>query len=194
MARYDIAVVVGSARAGSINQKLADALGKLASSDFAFRNLKIDDLPLYNQDLDSANPLASVARLRAEVKAADGFLFVTPEYNRTLPPLLANALHWGSRPYGHNAWAGKPATTAGTSPGPISAAAAQGHLRDLLGVLDMRLITQPEAYIQFKDGLLDADGEIADETLRGYLQGKIDKFTDWVALVADGARAVSKAA
>jgi chromate reductase len=195
MVRFNIAVVVGSVRKQSINRRLADALTKLADPDFAFHRLKIDDLPLYNQDLDHETPPESVARLRREVRAADGFLFVTPEYNRTITPLLANALHWASRPYGQNSWAGKPAAMAGASPGPIGTAAAGGHLRDLLSVLDMRLIVQPEAYVQFKDGLLDDAGEFADEQVRALYKGKIDKFTDWVELVAGAEkRAETKAA
>jgi len=184
MAKYTIGVVVGSARKGSINQKLADGWIKLAGPDFAFRQIRIDDLPLYNQDLDTETPPESVARLRSEVRALDGFIFVTPEYNRAITPLLANALHWASRPYGQNSWAGKPAAIAGASGGAIGTAGAQTGLRDLLGVLDLRLIGQPEAYVQIRDTTFGPDGSIADEGLRKILQTKMDRFTDWVALVA----------
>lgn len=184
MAKYTIGVVVGSARKGSINRKLADALAKLAGPDFELRNVRIDDLPLYNQDLDTDTPPESVARLRGEVRALDGFLFVTPEYNRTLPPILSNALHWASRPYGKNAWAGKPGSLTGASIGPVGTGGAQGALRDLLGVLDVRLIGQPEAYVHVKDNTFAEDGSIAEEGLKKLLQTKIDKFTSWVALVS----------
>jgi chromate reductase len=192
MARFTIGVVVGSARKGSINQKLADALAKLPGADFEFRQIRIDDLPMFNQDLEEQPP-ASVERFRKEVRAADGLLFVTPEYNRSITPLLLNALSWGSRPYGHNSFAGKPATIAGASGGEIRTAAAQAHLRTLLSVLDIRLITQPEAYVHFTEGLIGPDGALADERQRTFLKKKIDKFTDWVALVA-GAKKDAKAA
>ncbi len=184
MSKFTIGVVVGSVRKGSINQKLADALAKLAGADFDFRAVKIDDLPLYNQDLDTDTPPESVARLRSEVRALDGFLFVTPEYNRTIPPLLANALHWASRPYGKNSWVGKPGALTGASIGPVGTGGAQGALRDLLGVLDIRLIGQPEAYVHVKDGTFAEDGSIADEGLKRLLQTKIDTFTAWVAQVS----------
>lgn len=192
MARFTVGVVVGSARKGSINQKLADALAKLPGSDFEFRMVRIDDLPLFNQDLEGSPP-ASVERFRTEVRAADGLLFVTPEYNRSTTPLLLNALAWGSRPYGHNSFRGKPGAIAGASAGVIRTAAAQAHLRDILGVLDIRLITQPEAYVHFTDDLIGPDGAIADEKQRDFLKKKIDQFTDWVALVAK-ANADKKAA
>jgi chromate reductase len=192
MATYSIGVLVGSARSGSINQKLADALAKLAGKDFEFRRIRIDDLPIFNQDIEDPPP-ASVARFRKDIRAADGLLFVTPEYNRSTTPLLLNALAWGSRPYGHNSFTGKPGAIAGASAGPIRTAAGQAHLRDILGVLDIRLIGQPEAYVHFTDDLIGADSAIADEKQREALKKKIDTFTDWVALVA-GAKRDKKAA
>lgn len=187
MASFTIGVVVGSARKESINQKLAHALAKLPGAGFEFKQIRIDDLPMFNQDLEEKPP-ASVERCRNEIRAADGLLFVTPEYNRSITPLLLNALSWGSRPYGHNSFAGKPGTIVGTSGGEIRTAAAQAHLRSLLGVLDIRLITQPEAYVHFTDGLIGPDGAIADEKQRAFLKKKIDKFTDWVAVIASAKR------
>ncbi len=188
MARFTIGVVVGSVRKGSINQKLAEGLMKLGGPDAEFRQLKIDDLPMFNQDLE-AEPPASVERFRNEIRAADGLLFVTPEYNRSVTPLLLNALSWGSRPYGHNSFAGKPGAIVGTSAGVIRTAAAQAHLRTLLGVLDIRLIVQPEAYVHFTDDLIGPDGAIADEKQHDFLKKKIGKFIDWVAVVAAARKA-----
>src|SRR5262245_9416226 len=107
MARLSIGVIVGSARKGSINQKLAEGLMKLGGPDVEFKQLKIDDLPLFSQDLEEPAP-ASVERFRKEIRAADGLLFITPEYNRSITPLMLNAISWGSRPYGHNSFHGKP--------------------------------------------------------------------------------------
>ncbi len=184
MASYSIGMVVGSARKDSINRRLADALAKLAGPDFEFRHLRVDDLPIYNQDIEDPAP-ASVERLRKDIRSVDGLLFVSPEYNRSLTPLLVNALSWGSRPYGHNSFRGKPGAIAGASIGPIGTAAGQGHLRDLLGVLDVRLIGQPEAYIHVTDGFFDADGAIADEGRREAMKKKMGEFADWVKLVTD---------
>jgi chromate reductase len=190
MARFAIGVIVGSARKGSINQKLADALGKLAGPDFEFKQIRIDDLPMFNQDIENPAPPA-VERMRDEIRASDGILFVTPEYNRSITPLLLNALSWGSRPYGHNSFTGKPGAIAGASGGVIRTAAAQAHLRDILGVLDIRLIGQPEAYVSFTDDLIADDGTVPDEQQRAALKKKVDTFTDWVALVAGAKRAAA---
>lgn len=124
MSRYQIAVVVGSLRKDSFNRKLTDALVKLAPSEFSFKQVQISDLPLYNQD-DDANQATAVKRLKAEIAAAQGLLFVTPEYNRSIPGVLKNALDHASRPYGQNAWAGKPAGVLGASIGAIGTALAR---------------------------------------------------------------------
>src|SRR5512146_320339 len=150
MEQYRIAVVVGSLRRDSINRKLAKALVKLASSDF----LNIDDLPLYNQD-DDANQAASVKRLKEEITAAKGLLFVTPEYNRSIPGVLKNAIDNASRPYGQNAWAGKPAGVLGASIGQIGSALAQQHLRNVLAYLDVPTLGQPEVFLHVKDGFFN---------------------------------------
>jgi chromate reductase, NAD(P)H dehydrogenase (quinone) len=186
MARLSIGVIVGSARKGSINQKLAEALMKLGGPDAEFKQLKIDDLPLFSQDLEDPAP-SSVERFRSEVRAADGLLFVTPEYNRSITPLLLNAISWGSRPYGHNSFAGKPGAIAGASAGIIRTAAAQAHLRDILGVVDIRLAVQPEAYVHWTDGLVADDGSVPDEKQRATLKKKVDSLTQWVAQVAGSA-------
>lgn len=179
MAKYKIAVFVGSARKGSINQALAQALAKLGEKSLEFSFVKIDDLPLYNQDLE-ANPPAPVARVKGEIEAADGILFVTPEHCRSIPALLKNALDWGSRPWGKNSWPNKPAAIIGASIGAIGTAVAQQHLRTSLAHLGLQVQTG-EAYITFKEGLIDASHNITDETTRGFLQTFVDQFSALVA-------------
>ena len=178
MSQYHIAVLVGSLRKDSFNRKLANALVKLAPPEFVFRQLQIGDLPLYNQD-DDADQAAPVKRLKSEILASQGVLFVTPEYNRSIPGLLKNAIDNASRPYGQSAWAGKPAGVLGISPGAIGTALAQQHLRNVLAYLDMPTMGQTEAFIQNKEGLFDANGELAGDG-RKFLQAWIDKYVVWV--------------
>ena len=132
MAQFKIAVIVGSNRRESINRKLAQALAKLGAPGLEFKFVQIDDLPLYNQDNEGNLP-ASVVRFKSEIAAADGVLFVTPEHSRSIPAALKNAIDWGARPWGKNSWTGKVAAVTGTSPGAISTALAQQHLRQILG-------------------------------------------------------------
>ena len=178
MGTYRIAVVVGSLRKDSFNRKLATALARLAPADFAFQQVRIDDLPLYNQDDDGA-PAEAVRRFKAEIAGAQGVLFVTPEYNRSIPGVLKNALDQGSRPYGQSAWAGKPAGVIGTSIGAIGTALAQQHLRNVLAYLDMPTLGQPEAFVHAKDGLFNADGSIGDAS-KAFLQAWMDRYVAWV--------------
>jgi chromate reductase len=174
-----IAVIVGSLRRESINRKLAEALAKLAMPRAEYTLLKIDDLPLFNQDLEPSPP-ASVTRFKAEIEAADGVLIVTPEYNRSIPGVLKNAIDWASRPYGKNSFNGKPTAAIGTAMGAIGTAAAQQHLRSILAYLNVTLMGQPEGYIQFKQGLIDDKGDVTDESVRKFLQSYVDAFTVWV--------------
>ena len=178
MSTTNIAVVVGSLRKDSFNKKLASALEKLFPADFSFTQVRIDDLPLYNQD-DDANPSAQVKRLKSEIKAAQGVLFVTPEYNRSMPGVLKNAIDHASRPYGQSAWDGKPAGVIGVSVGPIGSALAQQHLRNSLAYLNMPTLGQPEAFIHNKEGLYDASGNIG-EASKKFLQGWVDQYVAWV--------------
>ncbi len=178
MSNYQIAVVVGSLRRDSFNRKLASAMAKLAPAEFSFKQLEIGDLPLYNQD-DDANPSEPTKRLKSEILAAQGVLFVTPEYNRSIPGVLKNAIDHASRPYGKSAWAGKPAGVLGVSVGPIGAALAQQHLRNILAYLDMPTLGQPEAFIHAKEGLLDAEGNIGEGS-RKFLQTWMDTYVAWV--------------
>jgi chromate reductase len=178
MSQTKIAVVVGSLRRDSFNRKLAAALAKLAPADVAFSSIEIGDLPLYNQD-DDSNQAPPVKRLKVEVAAASGIIFVTPEYNRSIPGVLKNAIDHASRPYGQSAWAGKPAGVIGVSVGAIGTAVAQQHLRSMLAYLDMPTLGQPEAFIQAKDGLFEADGSIGAAS-RQFVQGWMDRYLAWV--------------
>jgi chromate reductase len=177
MNQYDIAVIVGSLRRDSFNRRFASALTRLGPSDFSYRFVEIGDLPLYNQD-DDQNPAAQVKRMKDEIRSASGVIFVTPEYNRSIPGVLKNALDHGSRPYGQSVWAGKPAGIIGVSPGTIRTACAQQHLRAILGYLDMPTLGQPEAFIQYHEGLLDADGNIGADS-REFAQKWINSFAAW---------------
>ena len=179
MAQTTIGVVVGSIRKDSINRQLAQALEKLAPQGWTFQHLRIDDLPLYNQDQD-ATPAESVKRLKREIAQCDGIIFVTPEYNRSIPGVLKNAIDHASRPYGQSAWAKKPCGVIGTSGGAIGTALAQQHLRNIVAYLDMPTLNQPEAFVQFKEGLIDAQGNIGVEATRQFLQKWMDSYVDWV--------------
>lgn len=183
MDQYRIAVIVGSLRRDSINRKLADAVCRMGPSDFSFDMLRIDDLPLYNQD-DDANQAEPVKRLKREIRSSQGVIFVTPEYNRSIPGVLKNAIDHASRPYGDSAFAGKPAGVFGASIGAIGSAIAQQHLRDVLAYLDMPTLGQPEAFVQVKEGVFDASGNIAVESTRKFLQGWMDKYVAWVKKLA----------
>lgn len=176
-----IAVIVGSLRAQSFNRRFAQALTRLPSGaghEFAF--LEIGDLPPYNQDLDPTPPEA-VTRLKREVRAADGAMFVTPEYNRSIPGVLKNAIDWASRPYGDSAWARKPAGVIGVSGGAIGTAMAQQHLRNVLAYLDMPTLNQPEAFIKWTDELVTETGEIGEGS-RDFLDGWLDAFLTLVEI------------
>lgn len=155
-----IAVIAGSLRAESFNRQLAEALIRLpAAQGHQFTFLDIGSLPLYNQD-DDDHQAEPVRRLKEQVKAADGVLIATPEYNRSIPGVLKNAMDHASRPYGQSAWKGKPVGVIGTSPGPVATAAAQNHLRAICHALDMPVMGHPEAYIQWKAGLVQEDGTV----------------------------------
>jgi chromate reductase len=178
MAQFQIAVLVGSLRKDSLNRKLAEALARMAPEGFELRQLRIDDLPLYNQD-DEADPAAPVKRLKSEIAACAGVIFVTPEYNRSIPGVLKNAIDHASRPYGKNAFEGKPAGLIGVSIGAIGTAVAQSHLRTVLGYLDMPTLGQPEAFINAKDGFFEADGQVNAKS-REFVQKWMDAYVAWV--------------
>ena len=170
-----IAVVVGSLRADSFNRRVAEALTRLPSAEgHAYSFLEIGDLPLYNQDDDSSPPEAAT-RLKREVRAADGVIFVTPEYNRSIPGVLKNAIDHASRPYGDSAWAGKPAGVLGVSVGAAGTSMAQQHLRNILAYLDMPTLGQPEVFLQWNDELVTGEGAIGEKS-RDFLNGWMEAF------------------
>lgn len=179
MSTYKIAVIVGSLRAGAYNLRLARALEKLMPEGFSFDYVEIGDLPLYNQDLEADMP-APVVRLKRQVESAQGVLFATPEYNRSLPGVLKNAIDWASRPYGKSSWNGKPSGVVGASPGAIGTAMAQQHLRNILAYLDMPTLNQPEVYLQVQDGTFGPDGRLADAGVEELLRSWMDRFAAWV--------------
>jgi len=176
-----IAMIVGSLRKDSINRKLARAVTRLAPSHLSFTWPRIDDLPLYNQD-DDADPHPHVVRLKREIASAQGLIFVTPEYNRSIPGVLKNAIDHASRPYGQSAWAGKPAGVIGGSIGATGAAMAQQHLRNVLAYLDAPALGQPEVFVQVTDGMFDARGELTREDTKKFLQGWMDRYVNWIGL------------
>ncbi len=184
MSQYQIAVVVGSLRRDSINRKLANAIVKLAPPEFVFTQLEIGDLPLYNQD-DDANQAAPVKRLKSEISAAQGLLFVTAEYNRSMPGVLKNAIDHASRPYGQNAWANKPAGVLGASIGAIGSALAQQHLRNVLAYLNVPTLGQPEIFLQVKEGFFDEAGNIANPDSKKFLQNWMYQYVAWIKKHAD---------
>jgi chromate reductase, NAD(P)H dehydrogenase (quinone) len=179
MATIKVAVLVGSLRKNSFNLRLARAVEHLAPSDLSFEHVRIDNLPLYNQDFDHDYPPVCQA-LKQQIKAADALLFVTPEYNRSVPGVLKNALDVASRPYGTSPFAGKPGAVIGTSIGATGTALAQQHLRNILAYLDVPLLGQPEVFIRFHDDLIDEHGHINVEGTQKFLHGFVDHYVTWV--------------
>lgn len=176
---FDIAVIVGSNRRESINRKLATAMVKLAPPSLACRFVQIDDLPMYNGDLEPNRP-PSVRRFTEEVAKADGLLIAMPEHNRSLPAVLKNAIDWGSKPMESNVWRNKPSAITGTSPGAIGTAVGQQHLRNMLGILGA-VVLGGEAYLQFKPDLIDAEGNVTNDSTRTFLKDYVDRFAELVA-------------
>jgi chromate reductase len=189
-----IAVIVGSLSKESLNRKTALALAALAPASLALEIVEIGQLPLYNQDLDSDPPAAWTA-FRDRIRSYDGVLFVTPEYNRSVPPALKNAVDIGSRPYGHSVWDGKPAAVATVSPGAIGGFGANHHLRQSLVFLNMPILQQPEAYFGGAGTYFDEAGALANEGTRKVMQAFIDAFAKWVeTILGDSPAELSAAA
>lgn len=182
MAKLKLGLIVGSNRKESINRAVALALASLGNAAFEAKIIQIDDLPIYNQDLEQPVP-APVARFKAEVESSDALLFVTPEHGRSLPTVLKNALDWGARPWGKTSWPNKPAAVTGTSPGVISTAVVQQHLRAVLGDLGLHVMGG-EAYLQFKPDLIDTQHNVTDDSVRGFLKDFIDRFGTFAAKLA----------
>jgi chromate reductase len=175
-----VALIVGSLREGSYSRAVAMALKDLAAPGLELVPVEIGDLPLYNPDLETDAPPAPWRRFRAEVAATAAVLFVTPEYNRSIPGALKNALDVGSRPYGHSVWQAKPAAIVSVSPGAIGAFGANHHLRQPLVFLNMPVMQQPEAYVGNVEALLDDEGRLTNEGTRDFLKGFADAFSDWI--------------
>ena len=177
--RWDVAVLVGSLRKESFNRKMANALRKIAPASLDLEIVEIGNLPLYNQD-DDANPPAASATFKARIERADAVLFVTPEYNRSVPGVLKNALDIASRPYGKSAWNGKPCAVVSVSPGAIGGFGANHHLRQSLVFLNMPALQQPEAYIGGAADLFDAQGNSVKESTREFMQKFLAAFAQWI--------------
>ena len=175
----DVAVLVGSLRKESINRKVAAALCELAPPLLKPEIIEIGQLPLYNQDQD-ANPPAVWSAFRQRIKGADAVLFVTPEYNRSVPASLKNAINVASRPYGQSAWNGKPGAVVSASPGAIGGFGANHHLRQSLVFLNVPAMQQPEAYIGGADKLFDGNGNLVNDGTRKFLQDFMRAFSDWI--------------
>lgn len=195
---FKVAVFVGSPRPVSTNLKLAKALEKLANGRLSFDYVDIASLPFYDDSLWN-DPPVSVLTLKRHIEQADAVLFVTPEYNRSIPGILKNAIDWPSRPYGESVWYGKPAAIVGASPGPTGTAAAQAHLRSILPMIGTVLMGTPEVYLSARPGLFDDEGNITDDRTRTNLANWTTRFEEWIARFAaprakaddDGAAAVA---
>ena len=178
MSKKTIGIVVGSLRKNSFNKAIANYVSSIIPSDYEVKFIDISNVEFFNEDLES-NPPASWTRLREDVKASDSFLFFTPEYNRSVPAVLKNALDVASRPYGQSVWAGKPAGVVSVSMGAIAGFGANHHLRQVLTFLDVYPLQQPEAYIGNVMSLLDESGNLANEDTKKFLQFYVDAFLNW---------------
>ncbi|HXS41032.1 MAG TPA: NADPH-dependent FMN reductase [Stellaceae bacterium] len=179
----DVAVLVGSLRKDSFNRKMALALAAMAPPSLKLEIVEIRHLSLYDQDGD-ANPPSEWTAFRERIRKADGVLFVTPEYNRSIPGALKNAIDVGSRPYGKSAWNGKPGAVVSVSPGAIGAFGANHHVRQTLVFLNVPAMPQPEAYLGGADKLFDAEGKIANPGTRDFLANFLAAFDRWIARFA----------
>lgn len=180
MASKKIAVLVGSLRKESWNRKMASALMKLAPKNFDYEIVEIGSLPLYNEDLDKDSPPKEWAEFRTRLQACSAVLFCTPEYNRSVPGVLKNAIDVGSRPYGKSVFDKKPAGVVSVSPGAMGAFGANQHLRQSLVFLNMPTLQQPEAYIGNAAKIFEADGSLVEAT-RGFMEKFMGAFDQWVA-------------
>jgi chromate reductase len=185
MARKRIAVIVGSLRKESLNRKMAKAMIKLAPESLDLEIIEIGGLPLYNQDLEDTPPAAWIG-FRERLKNFDGVLFVTPEYNRSVPAALKNAIDVGSRPYGKNMWAGKPGAVMSVSPGAIGGFGANHHLRQSLVFINVPAMPQPEAYIGSAGNLFDESGNLVNAATREFATKFMQDFDAWVGINTTG--------
>jgi chromate reductase len=177
-----IAIIVGSLRRDSFSRSIAQALTRLAPANLKLEIVEIGQLPMYNQDLD-ADPAPEWVAFRDRIRRAEGVLFVTPEYNRSVPAVLKNAVDVGSRPYGHSVWNEKPAAVVSVTPGGLGGFGANHHLRQSLAFLNMPTLQQPEAYLSNVGGMFD-EGELTDESTRAFLTAFVNAYAEWVEQVA----------
>ena len=182
MSNYTVGYFVGSLARASINRKLALALTRLAPAELQMREIPIGELPLYSYDYDADFPPAARA-LKDAIAAVDAVLFVTPEYNRSIPGALKNAIDWASRPYGQNSFTRKPSAVIGTSPGKIGTAVGQQHLRSILAFCNSPLMNAIEAYIQFEKGLIDDEGEVTNSSTADFLRNYMAEFHGFISRV-----------
>lgn len=182
MTTYKVGYMIGSLATQSINRKLAKALIRLAPKSLQFSEIPFRDLPLYSYDYDNNFPEVAQA-FKAAIKASDAILFVTPEYNRSIPGGLKNAIDWASRPYGTNSFTKKPSAVIGTSPGAIGTAVAQQSLRSVLSFCNSPQMNAPEAYIQFTPGLITDDGGVTVESTEAFLRNYMEEFHAFIARV-----------
>lgn len=193
MTSSSVAVFVGSLRKASFNRKIAHALIGLAPENLKLEIVEIGDLPLYNQDFDDeGTPPAAWTAFRDKVRGFDAVLFVTPEYNRSIPGILKNAIDWPSRPFGESVWTDKPGAIAGATGGVSGTAAAQVHLRSILPVVGVALMGRPEIYFQSRPGAIDDDNNITDERVKTNLTIWVERFTDWIGMFAKPQQAVEE--
>jgi chromate reductase len=184
MASFRIGYFVGSLATGSINRTLSRALIKLAPEELEFTEIPIKDLPLYSYDYDADYPPEGQA-LKDSIEASDGILFVSPEYNRSIPGALKNAIDWASRPWGTNSFARKPTGIIGASPGSIGTAVMQSSMRSVLSFLDAPQLNAPEVYIQFKPEVFGEDGEVHDESTAKFLRHYMEEYSAFVQRALD---------
>ena len=182
MTSHKVGYLIGSLAKGSINRKLARALVHLAPPQLVMSEITFKDLPLYSYDYDANFPEAAKA-FKSAIAAVDALLFVTPEYNRSIPGGLKNAIDWASRPYGTNSFARKPSAVIGTSPGAIGTAVAQQNLRSVLSFCNSPQMNAPEAYIQFTPGLISDDGEVTNDETAEFLRNYMADFHIFIARV-----------
>jgi chromate reductase, NAD(P)H dehydrogenase (quinone) len=182
----NVAVLVGSLRKGSYNRMMAHALAEFAPASLKLEIVEIGQLPLYNQDDDTGSPPAAWASFRQKVKGADAVLFVTPEYNRSVPGVLKNAVDVGSRPYGQSVWDGKPGAVMSVSPGAVGGFGANHHLRQSFVFLNVPAMQQPEAYIGGAAELFDASGRIKNDGIGEFLRKFVASFAAWIEKIAPG--------
>ncbi len=179
---YKIGYFVGSLARGSINRTLSKAIIKLAPEDLEFHEIRIDNLPLYSWDYDEDHPPEGRA-LKEAIAASDGLLFISPEYNRSIPGALKNAIDWGSRPWGTNSFARKPTGIVGASPGGIGTAVMQSQMRSVLSFLDAPQLNSPECYVTFSADVFTPDGDVTDEATADFLRHYIEEFHAFVQRV-----------